>query len=494
MNVEDILKQYAAGHRDFSTVKLTEANLSGINLSQTNLHQAQLTGSRLNNSNLSQTNLRAANLNGANLTLANLEGTDLGHASLVRAELERADLSNAILSGADLSGANLKNANLRNSDLIHTTLNSTDLRGAILINAEMVHANLHSADLSGADLSRADLSQAELRQANLSRANLRGANLSGANLRWADLSGANLDGADLSQAKLSGATLTGANLSHTHLAGTSLVHSDLSRANLIGADWSGADLSGATLTGSKLYGVRRFGIKTEGLICDWVDLSPNGDQSLVQHLGNGYKDFFRYAPPTVSLVVDTALEHETHSSLALIYRQLCQCYDQTLPVPNLQIGQRRTTLTFEASSDSDLMRVAFVAILPFQDAIATHQALSSLLDRLVPQKIDHHFIANFPAIEVMLHRLRTEIEQIKLSESSRHHLCESKFLQAPTRTTLINSNGQTLRLHSHPSFGKPALTAEFDEAAFQKLPVRASHLPQISSLMSFLQGFHLVEG
>ncbi len=493
MNVEDIRNQYAAGHRDFSALKLTDANLAGINLSQVNFHQAQLSGCRLSSCNLSRANLREANLNMANLTLANLEGIDLSYAFLVGTQMERSDLSNANLAGADLSGANLRNANLRNANLTHTNLNSTDMRGATLVNAELIHANLHSTDLGGVDLSRADLSHAELRQANLSRANLRGANLSGANLRWTDLSGANLDGADLSGAKLSGATLTGANLSHAHLAGTSLVHSDLSRANLIGADWPGADLSGATLTGSKLHGVRRFGIKTEGLICDWVDLSPNGDQTRVQDLGGGYKDFFRYAPPTVSLVVDTALEHEAHSGLALVYRQLCQYYNQELPVPNLQIGRRRTTLTFEASSDSDLMRVAFMAILPFKDAIATHQALVSFLDRLAPQQIDRPFFARFPAIQEMLHSLRTEMGRIQLSEASRRHLIKLKFLQAPTRTTLVNSNGQTLLLYSQPSFGKQEIDSLLEIENGGRPALRSPNLPSISSLMSFLQGFHFVE-
>jgi uncharacterized protein YjbI with pentapeptide repeats len=492
MNVEDILRQYAAGHRDFPAVKLPETNQPGINLSHANLRQAQLSHSRLNNSNLSHTNLREANLNGTNLTLANLESSDLGYALLVGSKLEGTDLRNAILMGADLSGAGLRNANLRNAGLTNANLKSTDLRGAILVNAELVHANLHGSDLSGADLSRADLSHADLSHANLSRANLRGANLSGANLRWADLSGASLDGADLGEAKLSGAILAGANLSRASLAGSSLVHADLSRANLMGADWAGADLSGATLTGSKLHGVRRFGIKTEGLICDWVDLSPNGDQSRVQDLGGGYKDFFRYVPPTVRLVVDTALEHDAHSGLALTYRQLCQYYDQALPVPNLQIGHRRTTLTFEADSDSDLMRMAFVAILPFQDAIATHQALGSLLDRLAPQQVDRPFFANFPAIQTMFHSLRTEMARIQLSDSSRRSLTKLKFLQAPTRTTLINSNGQTLLLYSQPAFGKQKIDDLPVEEEF-RLPFRPPSLPSISSLMSFLQGFQFVE-
>jgi uncharacterized protein YjbI with pentapeptide repeats len=513
MNAEDILNQYAAGQRHFPTIKLTEATLSGVNLSyadfsgaslsvanlsssnfsHANLQQAQLNVSRLSGTNLSHANLREANLNVANLVLATLEGADLSYASLVRAELERADLSHATLVGVNFSGADLKNAKLRNADLTYANLSRADMRWAVLSAANLMHANLHGVDLSSADLSSADLSNTELRQANLSRANLRGANLSGANLRWADLNGANLSGADLSGAKLSGAALSGVNLSNANLTGTSLVHTDLSRANLIDADWSGADLSGATLTGSKLHGVCRFGIKTDGLICDWVDLSPNGDQSNVRRFGSGFKDFFQESPPTVRLVVDTALDHDAHSNVALTYRQICQYYGLSLPLPNLHIGRRRTTLTFEAMNDAQLFLVAFVSVLPFKDAIASHQALRSLLALLTPEQIDHNFGATFPEVNVMLQEILIQINRIKLSEATLRSLNKLKFLQAPTRTTLVNSKGQTLLLYSHPFFGKQAIAPLPDDANAPRLPVKIPTLSSFSSLVSFLRGFYFGE-
>ena len=37
MTVEELLKKYAAGERNFAGINLTEANLSGVNLSGANL-------------------------------------------------------------------------------------------------------------------------------------------------------------------------------------------------------------------------------------------------------------------------------------------------------------------------------------------------------------------------------------------------------------------------------------------------------------------------
>jgi uncharacterized protein YjbI with pentapeptide repeats len=122
---------------------------------------------------------------------------------------------------------------------------------------------------------------------------------------------------------------------------------DLTRANLIGADWVGADLSGATLTGAKIYDVTRFGIKTEGVTCDWVDISPNGDQSCVQRIGADYVPiFFREMPPTVEIQIDAALDHETNMMLAAAYRQLAQLDHLRFNPPNIRMGRRRTSQTW----------------------------------------------------------------------------------------------------------------------------------------------------
>jgi len=519
MNAEEILKRYAEGDRDFTKAILLEANLSGANLSRANLSEANLSVANLSGGNLSEANLTKAklnvtklsganlhkanlteaNLNVANLTLADLSEAEMAQTSLIRAEMARADLSGANLSRANLSGADIRDAKLRNCVLSYANLSRVDLKWATLTAANLTQANLHAADLSSADFSGADLSNTELRQANLSCTNLCGANLSGANLRWADLSGADLSWADLSEAKLSGANLTGTNLSHANLFGTSLVHVDLTRANLMGVDWAGADLSGATLTGAKLHGVLQFGIKTDGMVCDWIDLSRNGDQSnIYRFTSSDLKTFFHEKPPTVSVVVDAALSLEAHQALATLYHQVAQEGGIAFTPPNLQIGRRRTTLTFEMESDDQLFLVAYGAILPFVDAEKTQTSTIALVELLL-KLVQTGQSSPLPESD-RLTQLTTKLERTLSIATALHPAIENVrrireigFFQVPTRTSLINSSSQTLNVYSHPMFGKRLVETSDAPLAPISAPVhRPSTLPEVTALIDFVKGFHFI--
>jgi uncharacterized protein YjbI with pentapeptide repeats len=426
--------------------------------------------------------------------MADLSGSNLSQASLVRAELARADLSGSNLSLANFSGADLKDAKLRNSNLVGTNLSRADLKWASFSAANLSQANLHGADLSSSDFTSADLSNAELRQANLSRANLRGANLSGANLRWADLSGADLSWADLSGARLSGANLTGANLSHANLLNAILVHVDLTRATLIGVDWAGADLSGATLTGTKLYGVLRFGIKTEGVLCDWVDLSPHGDQSNIYRLTpEDLKRFFQETSPSVQVVIDAMLNQDANYALAVAYRQIAQQRRTTFAPPNIQVGRRRTTLTFEMERDEQLFAISELAILPFGDAVAAHNNLLSIVKMLKSEEIEVRLAdpERSQQLATMLSLVLAEGDRLKLPESVSNVLAKVAFLQAPTKMSLINSNNQTLTLYSHPMFGKRVIgNSELSLVGSEPAQPTPSTLPTLETLVGFIQGFY----
>ena len=512
MQAEDVLKKYAAGERTFAGVNLNEANLSGAdlsgadlsganlsvanlsgaNLSGTNLSKAKLNVAKLSGANLTNANLHEAILNVANLTLADLTGATLSQASLVRAELTRADLSSANLSNANLSGADLKDAKLRNADLSSANLSRADLKWTVFTGANLAEANLHGSDLSSADCSGADLSSTELRQSNLSRTNLRGVNLSSANLRWADLSGADLSGADLSGAKLSGANLTGANLSNTNLIGTTLVHVDLTRANLIGADWVGADLSGATLTGAKLYDVPRFGVKTDGMICEWVDLSPIGDQSSIYRFSGEETTFFHAAPPTVRLIIDEVFNQDAHYALAVTYRQVAQHYNLVANPPNIQVGRRRTTLTFELHRDDQLFLMCCFALLPFKDALEVQSRTIALMKLLLSVEIEERFVVLdwFQPFKTTLTQTLTQVSDFKLSEGSLKALGKIPFFQAPTKTTLVNSTNQSLPLYSHPLFGKRMIAIDPAVGTIAPQSTAAPLLPSLTGLVNFIQGFH----
>jgi uncharacterized protein YjbI with pentapeptide repeats len=518
MNVREILKQYAVGVRDFSAANLAEmnlsgttlsgvnlseanlsvANLSGTNLSGANLSRAKLTVARLSGSNLSKANLAQANLNVANLIRADLKEADLTQAAMIRAELIRAELSRANLLEANLSGADLREATLRQAKLTRATLSEANLRGAFLTAANLEGANLNKADLSRTDLSGSNLREAELRQTNLSCADLSGADLSGANLRWADLSGANLSWADLSDAKLSGANLIGADLSNAHLLNTSLVHADLTQARLIHADWIGADLTGATLTGAKLYAVSRFGLKTTGMTCEWVDLSPDGDRSEIFHLSpENSQKFFNESLPTVRIIVDAPLDFNANLALASTYHQIAYVFPTLIRAPSLDVGVRRTVLTFRINSNAELFTTAYFAILPFKDAAATHRNIIELLNRVQSQDLESLGDKEQKRIELLIKALSQVIEQIDATDTLKMTpslIEQDQFFQAPTQTIITNSSAQSLNIYYHSAFGKHLMnqSRSLESARNAIMQTPESTLPPLSTVIKFIKSFDYI--
>jgi uncharacterized protein YjbI with pentapeptide repeats len=521
MNVDELIVRYAAGARNFAAIDLSEANLSGINLSganltganlsvanlsganleAANLTQAKLNVARLSGANLSNAILNQANFNVANLIRADMGGAQLIQAVLIRAELIRADLSGCNLKSANLSGADLREATLREANLSRASLNEANLRGAFLTGANLEQANLNGTDLSRTDLSGANFRETELRQANLSRANLSGADLSGANLRWADLSGANLRWADLSGAKLSGANLIGADLSNANLLNASLVHADLTQARLIKADWIGADLTGAILTGAKLYAVSRFGLKTEGVTCEWVDLSPDGDRTEIFHLTTEEsKKFFNETLPTVRIIVDAPLDLEANLALATTYHHLAQNYPGIAHPPSLEVSARKTILTFRIDSNDQLFPLAYVAIFPFNDAVATQKNISALVNLLQSQNQSALGPKDAQRIKQLTAALSKTINQVgsldifKMVPELKRKL---NFFQAPTQTVLHNSTDQTLNVYHHPVFGKRFMNqGQANSSGLPKnnsVEAQGSILPPVGTLIEFVKEFDYLE-
>ncbi|MCV3212495.1 pentapeptide repeat-containing protein [Plectonema radiosum NIES-515] len=518
MTVEELLEKYAFAVTDFSGVDLSEANLSGaklsganftrsnlsiVNLSGANLTQANLSYAKLNVARLSGANLSDAILNNASLNVANLIRADLSRAqlrfaTLIRAELIRANLSHADLLEANLSSADLREATLRHAVLCRANLSEANLRGASLTQANCEQANFNVTDLSRTDLESANFREAEFRQANLKAANLKGANLSGANLRWADLSGANLRWADLSEAKLSGANLIGADLSNANLTNASLVHADLSEAKLIKAEWVGADLTGATLTGAKLYATSRFGLKTEGITCKWVDLSPTGDRSIIQNFTSvDSPDFFNETPPTIRIIVDAALESEAHFALAGAYYQISQQYRQLRQPPSIEIGRRRTVFTFRVDSDEALFPTAYIAILPFKDAATTQRNIHTVVEIINREDTSlegEDKSDRLKQLSALIEEARNNADVIRQMQKILEIAAKVNFFQTPTQTILTNSSAHTLIVHDHPNFGKKfinrgAINASYDESSHTSTNVI---LPSVNTIVDFVKGFHYI--
>ncbi|MBD2197484.1 MULTISPECIES: pentapeptide repeat-containing protein [Calothrix] len=520
MTVEDLLRKYTAGVYDFSGIDLSEANLSrvklvgvnltqanmsvinlsGANLSKANLTNAILNVARLSGANLAQAILNQASLNVANLIRADLNQAQLREASLIRAEMIRANLSGADLSAANLTSADLREATLRQANFRKANLSGAILRGSSLIAANLEMANLHSADLVHTDLSGANLRDAELRKANLSRANLSGADLSGANLRWADLSGANLRWADLSGAKLSGAKLISTDLSNANLTNASLVHADLTQAKLIKAEWNGADLTSAILTGAKLYATSRYGLKTEGITCEWIDLSPTGDRSIIQKFNaEDARDFFNETSPTIRIIVDAPLEHEANFTLAGAYYQISRQYRRLKQPPTMEIGRRRTVFTFRVERDEDLFPLAYIAILPFMDAASTQQSIEDVIDIIKGEDISYMGVKiphRVRQLRAAIDEARNKAQSLKEVQKTLALAAKLKFFKTPTQTILTNSSAQTLIIYDNPYFGKRFISQSDNNASFfDTISSESSQylLPTIKMIKDFVKSFHYIE-
>ncbi|NJM22772.1 MAG: pentapeptide repeat-containing protein [Richelia sp. RM2_1_2] len=516
MTVDELLEKYQKGWTDFRNIQLPEANLcgvklsgadfshgnlsvvnlSGANLTKANFSYAQLNVARLSGAHLEGANLTETSLNVANLIRANLSHAQLVRASLIQSELIRADFTRANLLEANLSNADLREATLRHAILRNANLNQACLRGASLVAANLERATLNNTDLVRADLSGANLREAELRQVNMFRANLFGANLSDANLRWADLRGANLSWTDLSGAKLSGANLAGADLSNANLTNTSLVHTDLTEAKLIEAEWVGADLTGATLTGAKLYATSRFGLKTDMLICEWVDLSQKGDRSIIHYLtAEDSGEFFNETPPTIRIIVDRPLDPEANFALAGAYFQITQKYQGLHQPPSMEIGRRRTVFTFRADSDESLFPIAYMAILPFKDAAATHKNIYLAIEMIASQE-NHRQLISIQRMQQLMTRLdkaRENADYIKGVTKILGIAAKLNFFQAPTQTILTNSSAKNLTVYDSPHFGKrlidhPQIETDLDEDELSELS--QSRQPSINASADFFKGFH----
>ena len=519
MDVREILKQYAAGERDFSGLNLAEvnlsaANLSGANLSEVNLSVANLSGANLSGANLSRAKLNVARLSGANVSKANLiqaslnvtnlirtdlRKANLTQAALIRAELIRAELSGAMLKEANLSGADLREAALRQAILSRATLSEANLRGAFLTASVLEGANLNKADLNRADLSDSNMREADLRQANLSFANLSGTDLSRANLRWADLSGADLRWANLSDAKLSGANLMGADLSNANLHNASLVHADLTQACLMKVDWIGADLSGAILTGAKLHAVSRFGLKTTGITCEWVDLSPEGDRSEIFYLsGEGLQKFFNATQPIVRITVDAPLDLNANLALASSYYQISHIYPAINKAPSLEVGARKTTITFSIDNNADLFTLAYLAILPFKDAKAAHQNILAIVNMVQSQELYTLGNQQQTPMRELITNLYQAIDTINSTEPLKlaPNLIDSvSFFQASTHTLITNSSDQSLNIYYHPAFGKSWMNQSNlgGRSKNASLQTPEATLPPVSEVINFITGFDYVK-
>jgi uncharacterized protein YjbI with pentapeptide repeats len=121
MEVEELLRRYAAGERRFIQIDLSGADLSELDFGRKG-GKGIIYNERIN---FAESNLKGANFSGTNLT-----GVMFYCAILDR----------AILDGAILECANFENASLIDASLVGSNLNSSTLAGADLTNANLTGA------------------------------------------------------------------------------------------------------------------------------------------------------------------------------------------------------------------------------------------------------------------------------------------------------------------------------------------------------------------
>jgi uncharacterized protein YjbI with pentapeptide repeats len=148
LKIEDLIRRYQTGDRNF-----INANLRSSCLSKQYLQDINLSYALLDLADLNQTDLRLADLSSANVCDANLTQANLTDANLFRTNLSDANLIGANLTGANLHKACLKRANLTDVNLTNANLTQADLRGAVLDNVLLSGADLTNTLLTVEQLS-----------------------------------------------------------------------------------------------------------------------------------------------------------------------------------------------------------------------------------------------------------------------------------------------------------------------------------------------------
>jgi 2-iminobutanoate/2-iminopropanoate deaminase len=169
MTAEELLERYAAGERDFRSIKLSKTVVGDIDNRQRVIPE----GMSLENIDLSSADLRGADFTGINLSGANFHKAGCDDARFNRANLSRANLSRAIFENTGFSNTNLIGANFSSAYIgPRCSFFQADLSNANLTEVEIVQSHFKEANFTGANLSRATAIEAIFDRSNFTRANL----------------------------------------------------------------------------------------------------------------------------------------------------------------------------------------------------------------------------------------------------------------------------------------------------------------------------------
>jgi hypothetical protein len=231
------------------------------------------------------------------------------------------------------------------------------------------------------------------------------------------------------------------------------------------------------------------------MTCEWVDLSPEGDSSEIFYLSSEIsQNFFNQTRPTVRIIVDAPLDFKANLALASTYLEIAQLYPAISKAPSLEVGVRRTTLTFRLDSDDDLLKIAYFAILPFKDAAPTHRNIIALLNTLQSQELENLGSKERQRIRQLITTLSQAIEQIEAIDPLKlapSRIGSVDFFQAPTNTVITNSSDKTLNIYYHSAFGKHLMSQAswLDSSKNAVLQTPESTLPPVEKVIEFINAF-----
>lgn len=140
------------------------------------------------------------------------------------------------------------------------------------------------------------------------------------------------------------------------------------------------------------------------------------------------------------------------------------------------------------SSDDQLFLVAYLAILPFRDATATHCNLARLLQTVQSQRVDQLSVRALSRIQALHTHLSHLADQV-VNFQPFSNLPRALFFQSPTQTMLTNISQQSLTLHQHFLFGKRLADASLlnDLKSSTRLQVPPPPLPSGQQVLNFMK-------
>lgn len=150
MDKQELLRRYSDGERDFSNIRMRDADMGVVDLSRASFRGAYLERFRCHDRQMERIPPSHSNLCGADFSNAMLYQASFSDAILTSAKFRHADCRETAFNDCDLVEADFSHATLTDASLIRVKANDAMFGGT----------NLARANLSGGDFSAAEFGEA----------------------------------------------------------------------------------------------------------------------------------------------------------------------------------------------------------------------------------------------------------------------------------------------------------------------------------------------